>query len=38
MQQKLITEIFTLVAARPASSCNFLPSVAPCAPLQLPAD
>lgn len=25
MQQRLISEIFTLVAARPASSCNFLP-------------
>lgn len=25
VQQRLISEIFTLVAARPASSCNFLP-------------
>ena len=25
MQQRLISEIFTLVSARPASSCNFLP-------------
>ena len=25
VQQRLISEIFTLVSARPASSCNFLP-------------
>ncbi|EGP91389.1 unnamed protein product [Zymoseptoria tritici ST99CH_1A5] len=25
VQQRLLSEIFTLVAARPASSCNFLP-------------
>lgn len=25
MQQRLISEIFTFVSARPASSCNFLP-------------
>lgn len=25
MQQRLISEIFTLVSARPASACNFLP-------------
>jgi AP-3 complex subunit sigma len=25
VQQRLLSEIFTLVSARPASSCNFLP-------------
>ena len=32
MQQRLISEIFTLVANRPNSACNFLPYVPPCTP------
>ena len=37
VQQRLISEIFTLVSARPASSCNFLPLpplLAPSTPTQ----
>ena len=34
MQQRLISEIFTLVSARPASSCNFLPLPPLLAPAQ----
>lgn len=34
MQQRLISEIFTLVSARPSSSCNFLPLPPLLAPAQ----
>ncbi|GAB7350193.1 hypothetical protein MBLNU459_g0854t1 [Dothideomycetes sp. NU459] len=34
VQQRLISEIFTLVSARPASSCNFLPLPPLLAPAQ----